>query len=132
MQVYISPKTRQKYNKENRKSLTLKDFRFLFRDSGLSLCEAFSLPPRAIIETEANRHSADADAVFCAPSSLTKASFRRSAVPQKNRATFGCAICSSFVIRLGEIFPFSMKIPTFQMKLKPCINRSKSAKYATL
>ena len=32
--------------------------------SGLSLCEAFSLPPRAIIETEANRHSAGADAVF--------------------------------------------------------------------
>ena len=26
--------------------------------------EAFSLPPRAIIETEANRHSAGADAVF--------------------------------------------------------------------
>ena len=26
-------KTRQKYNKENRKSLTIKDFRFLFRDS---------------------------------------------------------------------------------------------------
>ena len=50
---------------------------------GLSLCEAFSLPPRAIIKTEANRQSAGADAVFCAPSSLTKASFRRSAVSQK-------------------------------------------------
>ena len=32
------------------------------------------------------------------------------------------------VIRLGEMSPFSMKIPTFQMKLKPCINRSKSIK----
>lgn len=31
--VYISPKTRQKYNKENRKSLIIKDFRFLLRDS---------------------------------------------------------------------------------------------------
>ena len=51
--------------------------------SGLSLCEAFSLPSRAIIETETNRHSAGADAVFCAPSSLTKASFRRFAVSQK-------------------------------------------------
>ena len=29
----ISPKTRQKCIKENRKSLTLKDFRFLLRDS---------------------------------------------------------------------------------------------------
>ena len=29
----ISPKTRQKYNKENRKSLIIKDFRFLIRDS---------------------------------------------------------------------------------------------------
>lgn len=29
----ISPKTRQKYNKENRKSLIIKDFRFLLRDS---------------------------------------------------------------------------------------------------
>ena len=29
----ISPKTRQKCNKENRKSLNVKDFRFLFRDS---------------------------------------------------------------------------------------------------
>ena len=47
--LYISPKTRQKHNKENRKSLSIKDFRFLFRDSGLSLCEAFSLPPQAII-----------------------------------------------------------------------------------
>ena len=34
------------------------------RDSGLSLCEAFSLPPRAIIEDEANRHSAGAEAVI--------------------------------------------------------------------
>ena len=47
------------------------------RDSGLSLCEAFSLPPRAIIEAEANRHSAGAEAVFFASASLTKASFRR-------------------------------------------------------
>jgi len=31
--IIISPKTRQKYNKENRKSLTIKDFRFLLRDS---------------------------------------------------------------------------------------------------
>ena len=31
--IGISPKTRQKYNKENRKSLIIKDFRFLFRDS---------------------------------------------------------------------------------------------------
>ncbi len=31
--LYISPKTRQRSNKENRKSLTLKDFRFLFSDS---------------------------------------------------------------------------------------------------
>ena len=29
----ISPKTRQKSNKENRKSLIIKDFRFLLRDS---------------------------------------------------------------------------------------------------
>ena len=31
--MYISPKTRQKCNKENRKSLTIKDFRFLISDS---------------------------------------------------------------------------------------------------
>lgn len=31
--IIISPKTRQKYNKENRKSLITKDFRFLLRDS---------------------------------------------------------------------------------------------------
>ena len=30
---FISPKTRQKCNKENRKSLIVKDFRFLLRDS---------------------------------------------------------------------------------------------------
>ena len=30
---FISPKTRQKCNKENRKSLSVKDFRFLLRDS---------------------------------------------------------------------------------------------------
>ena len=30
---FISPKTRQKYNKENRKSLIVKDFRFLLGDS---------------------------------------------------------------------------------------------------
>ena len=33
MDIPISPKTRQKYNKENRKSLIIKDFRFLLRDS---------------------------------------------------------------------------------------------------
>ena len=38
---------------------------------------------------------------FFDPASLTKASFRRFAVSQKNRTTFGCAICFSFVIRLG-------------------------------
>ena len=31
--IGISPKTRQKCNKENRKSLIVKDFRFLLRDS---------------------------------------------------------------------------------------------------
>ena len=31
--LYISPKTRQKCNKENRKSLIIKNFRFLLRDS---------------------------------------------------------------------------------------------------
>lgn len=31
--IIISPKTRQKYNKENRKPLTIKDFRFLLCDS---------------------------------------------------------------------------------------------------
>jgi hypothetical protein len=31
--IGISPKTRQKYNKENRKPLIIKDFRFLLRDS---------------------------------------------------------------------------------------------------
>ena len=64
--IIISPKTHQKYDKENRKSLIAKDFRFLLRDSGLRRCAPFSLPPRAIIETEAKRHSADADAVFLA------------------------------------------------------------------
>ena len=33
MDIPISPKTRQKYNEENRKSLSVKDFRFLLRDS---------------------------------------------------------------------------------------------------
>ncbi len=51
---------------------------------GLSLCEAFSLPPRAIIETEAKRHSVDADAVFCTAPSRLKASFRRSGTAQKS------------------------------------------------
>ena len=43
--------------------------------SGLSLCEAFSQPPRAIIETEANRHSAGADAVFVLRRRLRKRAF---------------------------------------------------------
>ena len=68
---------------------------------GLSLCEAFSLPPRAIIKTEANRLLLAQMPFFFDPASLTKASFRRSAVSQKNRTTFDCAICFSFVIRLG-------------------------------
>ena len=59
---------------------------------GLSLCEAFSLPPRAIIETEANRHSADADAVFCTAPSRLKASFRRSGTAQKKRMTSSYAL----------------------------------------
>ena len=70
------------------------------RDSGLSLCEAFSLPPRAIIDDEANRHSAGAEAVFCGTASLTKASFRRVAVSQKNAQPMVVRF-ALFVIRLG-------------------------------
>ena len=70
------------------------------RDSGLSLCEAFSLPPRAIIDDEANRHSAGAEAVFLLRLRLRKLAFDAK-TKQKNRTTFGCAICFSFVIRLG-------------------------------
>ena len=70
------------------------------RDSGLSLCEAFSLPPRAIIDDEANRHSAGAEAVFCGTASLTKASFRRVAVSQKSH-NLRLRDLLLFVIRLG-------------------------------
>ena len=42
---------------------------------GLSLCEAFSLPPRAIIKTEANRHSACAESVFLLQLRLRKRAF---------------------------------------------------------
>ena len=42
---------------------------------GLRRCAPFSLPPRAIIETEANRHSADADAFFVLRRRLRKRAF---------------------------------------------------------
>ena len=42
---------------------------------GLRRCAPFSLPPRAIIETEANRHSAGADAVFVLRRRLRKRAF---------------------------------------------------------
>ena len=74
------------------KNRPLRYLRGHLRDSGLSLCEAFSLPPRAIIETEANRHSAGAEADFLLRLRLRKLAFDAK-TEQKNRTTIGCAIC---------------------------------------
>ena len=70
---------------------------------GLRRCTPFSLPPRAIIETEANRHSADADAVFLCSVVAYESELSTLRRTTKNRTTKGCAICSSFVIRLAHV-----------------------------
>ena len=48
--IVISPKTRQKCNKENRKPLVIKDFRFLLRDSvGISGFEPEQTEPKSVV-----------------------------------------------------------------------------------
>ena len=76
--IIISPKTRQKCNKENRKSLVIKNFRFLLRDSPML---GFA-PGGRTSRTSAGHHRrlkqgdlCEAEIVFCALPVLSKASF---------------------------------------------------------
>ena len=67
---------------------------------GLRRCAPFSLSPRAIIETEANRHSAHADAFFVLRRRLRKRAFDAPSY-HKKIAQPKVARFARFVIRLG-------------------------------
>ena len=69
-------------------------------DSGLTLYEGFSLPPRAIIDQKQIGFLLAQGPFFCTPLLLMRASSQRLIAIQKKRNQM-VALCFAFVIRLG-------------------------------